>query len=122
MSNNSKAFHRRKAVLFTNKPPSDQNHLSNFFCRPKITETTKMMKNLWLIGGIMTAEIGLGPKLRQPRLNQTCTDLTLSDYCQDICIQRLGLCFQECSSNDVMCMRNCARKSDQKIICPKIGL
>ena len=31
MSNNSKAFHRRKAVLFTNKPPSDQNHLSNFF-------------------------------------------------------------------------------------------
>ena len=64
---------------------------------------------LWTIMGVVPLELGLRRITPEPRLNQTCPDLALADYCQDICVQRLGLCFQECSTNDVSCMSHCAR-------------
>ena len=59
-----------------------------------------------LFGLVTSSRIKLDPTYRQ---NQTCTDLSLADLCQDICVERLGLCFRECPSNDVVCMSNCAR-------------
>lgn len=59
-----------------------------------------------LFGLVTSGRLKLNPTYRQ---NQTCTDLNLADLCQDICVERLGLCFRECSTNDVVCMSNCAR-------------